>query len=1287
MATLVLQAAGAYLGGLFGAVGATVGTAAGALAGYVLDRALINGSQHIQGARLSAMQPLTGEDGANLARAYGTVRLGGTLIWATRFEEASKTERSGAKGGPKVTTYSYFANFVVAVCEGEIAHIRRIWADGKELDRSEFDIRIYKGTSDQLPDPLIEAKQGTGNTPAYRGTAYVVFDRFPLENFGNRIPQVQFEVIRTLGGIEKNIKAVTLIPGSTEFGLSPTAVVQTIRQGESTVANRHVLNADTDFESSLDELQALCPNLERVALVVAWFGDDLRAASCTIMPGVASLSAGIDDHWQVAGLTRSAARLVSLDNGSRAFGGTPDDASVIAAIQNIKARGLQVTLYPFILMDIPAGNLLASPYGGTSQPAYPWRGDMSCMPAPGQGGTVDASATAASQVTAFLGSAQPAMFGNSGTNVTFSGGNDFGYRRMILHYAKLATLAGGVDGFLIGSELKGLTRVRGLSHSFPFVDGLCALAADVRTILGASTKLTYAADWSEYGGYVPQAAPTNLYFNLDSLWAHPAINAIGIDNYMPLSDWRDGHWDGSNPDGATCPSDPIALQTAINKGEGFDWYYADFAARNAGTRTAISDGLAGKHWVYRFKDIQGWWENPHNNRIAGVEQGVPTAWVPKSKPVWFTELGCPAIDKAANQPNVFPDPKSSASASPYFSDGGRDDLIQNCFLEAHFGHWASAANPASNVYSGKMVDVGNTYLWAWDARPFPAFPLTQTVWADGNNWLTGHWLNGRLSGLPLSKLVSSLLTEHGFTDFDCTQIDGFVTGYALSDQTNAREALQSVLGLYRVDASEKNGQLMLTSRDRATIGANIVADIALGENDAPPTLKLEEPNLVAQEMTLHFRDGLRDHQTASVSSRATVGKPAIDGLDLPVVLDPGAAETQLRMVHRQRLAMRSTVSFRSSWRDAALAPGDLVKLDASAPEVYRVNKITDAVHREIEAEMAVSGRPPATRSSIGSSVTPRASVSGQPWHMFMDLPFLPVSASETSGLRLAAWSKPWTPVVALESPDTSGFTQRVTLPEKAIYGTLTTALPAGSSGRWNKQSSLTIQLAEGSMQSSADILVLNGGNVAAIKSLSGAWEIVQYSQATEVSPSVWTLSKLLRGQLGTTDAMLAGSAIGAEFILLDSAVKNCGLTSTETELAQNWKIGPSGKDITDRYFASDTVPPAKRALLSFAPVHLEARQSQSGDIICTWLRCGNRDGDGWDNPDIPLPESAESYRIRVLTLLGAVLREVTVTNPTWTYPAALRTADLGTSNFILEVSQISASGLPGLPTQLTVTIM
>ena len=106
--------------------------------------------------------------------------------------------------------------------------------------------------------------------------------------------------------------------------------------------------------------------------------------------------------------------------------------------------------------------------------------------------------------------------------------------------------------------------------------------------------------------------------------------------------------------------------------------------------------------MFRAKDIWNWWSNAHYDRPGGTESGSPTAWMPQGKPIWFTELGCPAVDKGANQPNVFFDPKSSESALPYYSNGERDDLIQRRFLEAHLKFWSDAANnPASGVYSAR----------------------------------------------------------------------------------------------------------------------------------------------------------------------------------------------------------------------------------------------------------------------------------------------------------------------------------------------------------------------------------------------------------------------------------------------------------------------------------------------------------------------------------------------------------------------------------------------------------
>ncbi len=131
------------------------------------------------------------------------------------------------------------------------------------------------------------------------------------------------------------------------------------------------------------------------------------------------------------------------------------------------------------------------------------------------------------------------------------------------------------------------------------------------------------------------------------------------------------------------PTITITCIGNVRGGEGFDWYYASDADRDAQTRTPITDGAYGKPWVFRFKDIESWWANAHYDRPGGVECGTPTDWVPEGKPIWLTELGCPAIDKGANQPNVFYDPKSSESALPYYSSGARDDAQQRAYVDAY----------------------------------------------------------------------------------------------------------------------------------------------------------------------------------------------------------------------------------------------------------------------------------------------------------------------------------------------------------------------------------------------------------------------------------------------------------------------------------------------------------------------------------------------------------------------------------------------------------------------------
>ena len=102
------------------------------------------------------------------------------------FEEVSKTttQKSSSKGGPEIQDHRIllFRKFRrLASCEGVVDRMGRVWADGKEIDIAPFTTRFYHGLEDQEADSLIVAKEGADNAPAYRGLAYIVFERLPLE--------------------------------------------------------------------------------------------------------------------------------------------------------------------------------------------------------------------------------------------------------------------------------------------------------------------------------------------------------------------------------------------------------------------------------------------------------------------------------------------------------------------------------------------------------------------------------------------------------------------------------------------------------------------------------------------------------------------------------------------------------------------------------------------------------------------------------------------------------------------------------------------------------------------------------------------------------------------------------------------------------------------------------------------------------------------------------------------------------------------------------------------------
>ncbi|WP_425045440.1 baseplate multidomain protein megatron [Primorskyibacter sp. S87] len=1306
MATILLSAAGASLGGAAGGTLAglstvAVGRAVGATLGRVIDERLLgNGSDAVETGRVDRFRLTQSGEGMPIAQVFGRMRVGGQVIWATEFQESVATS-GGGKGAPrqpKITQYSYTVSLAIAVCEGEVASVGRVWADGEEISPDDLNMRVYTGAMDQMPDPLIEAVEGEGQVPAYRGTAYVVLENLPLEQFGNRIPQFSFEVVRHeqpdapsfADSVPELVRGVAMVPGTGEYSLATTPVYYSDGPGSSWPANVNSPSGRTDFEASFGSLLDELPQCRSASLVVSWFGGDLRCGECELRPKVERRHVeGQNMPWSVSGVHRQAAIEIEMQDGRPIYGGTPSDRSVVEAIRHMREAGQEVMFYPFILMDQQQGNGLPDPWtGAKEQPALPWRGRITLSVAPGRDGTQDRTVAADAQVKSFFGTARAADFAIGDGVVTYTGPDEWSLRRFILHYAALCACAGGVESFCIGSEMRSLTQIRG-ANGFAAVEELRSLAAEARSLLGAETRIGYAADWSEYFGYQPQDGSGDRYFHLDPLWADDNIDFVGIDNYMPLSDWREGedHLDATTE--CTGVHDLGYLRSNIEGGEGYDWYYHSPEAEAAQIRTPITDDVHGEPWVWRYKDVRNWWAKPHHERIGGVRQQGPTAWDPMSKPIRFTELGCAAIDKGTNQPNKFLDPKSSESQLPRFSNGQRDDLIQLQYLSAVLGYWRKPGiNPVSEVYGGQMIDLDHMYVWAWDTRPFPFFPNNRDQWMDGRNYGRGHWLNGRSGTRSLASVVEEICRRSGVPQVDVSGLRGVVRGYVIDQVSDARTALQPLMLRHGFDVVERGGILRCVMR--TGLGAFQLPKGALvdaSENGARLERSREAETEMAGRVRLRFVQAeadfdivaeeavLPDDETHSVSSS-----------EVAMVLTRGEGRQVVERWLTEARVSRETMRFALPPSLMEIGSGDVVRLPKDqGGGVFRVDRVEQTDMQVVEA---VRIEPEVYRPSEISEDLPSATRFSAPvpvLPLFLDLPL--VSGEEVPHApHLAVAAKPWPGTVAVYASDTDeNYALDRLLAARSTIGVSETPLGAASAGLWDEADALQVRLICGTLESRPAGSVLNGANLAAIgDGSSGNWEVFQFRNAELIGSDTYLISGRLRGQLGSDALMPEIWPAGSWFVLLDGSPAQVALSSSQRRVTRNFRIGPARRGYDDPSYVHKVEAFDGNGLRPYSPVHLSGTQISGGDWLYSWIRRTRIDGDSWDTPEVPVAEEQEAYLVRVMAG-SAVLREATVEKPQWTHAGPDVAADLSAGADRIEIAQISARFGPGLPASLNLS--
>ncbi len=1296
MATMVLSAVGAAVGssiggGALGFATAVAGRAVGATIGATIDQSILGaGAAPVDVERVDRFRVMGSAEGAEIPRVFGRMRLSGQIIWSSRFLETVSSTSAGGSGkgmggGQSTNTYSYSVSIAVALCEGIVSRIGQVWADGQAISLSGLNWRLYSGDEAQLPDPLIAAIEGVENAPAYRGTAYVVIEDIQLAAYGNRLPQLSFEVFRRPTSLGKPrlpdvAKAVVLGGTGGEYALSPEIQRSNEAKGISRTFNAHGVGDISDFESALDQLSAALPAVSSIAVPVSWYIRDLRCALAAPEPRVSVDGKDATDlPWVVSGVSRENASVLSSDIAQQAGLATPSDRVVKDAIQALSASGQAVLLRPELRLDAVADNSLEDPWTGLAgQKPFSPAGLLSASAAPSRTVSPDGTAAILAELSAFVGHCAAGDFSVTGNGVSYDGPAEWSYRRFILHYAHLAASAGGVNAFCVGVGLSGLTQLRDHGDSFPMVDALRALVQDVRSILGPDVKIGYAADWTEFSNYRPKDGSGDVYYNLDPLWTDPDTDFVGIENYMPISDWRDG-LDHLDADWKALQA-PGYFEENIEGGEGYDWIYETDAARTTQDRTAVVDPLSNEPWVYRTKDIRNWWARPHKNRFGGQISAVDTGWLPGMKPIWFTSLGIPGIDKGTNTPQAMKDPLFDASAPP-FSNGLPDDGLSTHALEKVIGYWSEPAqNPVSATDGRPMLDLSRIYVNRWDVRPWPEVSLRSDIWADTDAVTRGHVMSARAIMVPVADVVEEICLTAGVGDLNIEAILGATKGYVIGGQETARQSLQPLMMRHGFDLFERFA--LLTGRSRSITERHILdTELLVDPGEKRGTLaytrapEAESPARVR----VGYVEADRAYRTGAVEVRLPgSGQPNTSSIDLPVVLSAAEAIGLAERWLTEANVARDKVDLSLPKSRLDVLPGDLISPGGS-DRLYRVDRIEDDAAMGLEAVRVDGGLygQISSQSAVVTAPPPIDTVPDAPtiYAEFLDLPIL-TGNEFPHAPHVAVTSTPWPGSVAVYSASEGyGYVLNTEVERNATMGETLEPLPRVQPGVWANQS-VKVHVVGQNLQSLPRIDVLNGGNVGALRNGSGEWEVFQFETAILTGPDEYTLGNLLRGQAGTDAFVPDVWPVDTDFVLLDGSAVQIALSTTARGLARHYRVGAASRPYDDPSYQHEIAAFDGVGLRPLSPVHLRARREMSGQITLSWTRRTRINGDSWFGTDVPLGETQELYVVRV-RVAGIVRREEIAMTPLFSYPLGAQTADGAFSNIRFEVAQVSETYGPG----------
>jgi hypothetical protein len=652
----------------------------------------------------------------------------------------------------------------------------------------------------------------------------------------------------------------------------------------------------------------------------------------------------------------------------------------------------------------------------------------------------------------------------------------------------------------------------------------------------------------------------------------------------------------------------------------------------------------------------------------------------------------------ASSPDLLNVPRKTPSAIKFWSSFSEVSLIDGSVLDSvDPSTFVSEDTGSSEKFYDRSSDAIITH---------PQFQPHLT-WRFMNRKSGGGW--------TLGQICADVADQCGMrpSDYNFTDLDQNVPGYTWT-QGAGKDVIGALLDLHDSDIRPHGFIQEGLKRGQPLVGNVITTDWMVNENSgdrASSTPLYTAPMTAETDLPLRVRATFADpsieeqpNNAAAQRNAASVATNREQSFDLTTLNeDPAVIQPLLERALRRYWVGSTKPAFLLTPLEIRLEPADvrMVRFEDGELLRCRATKIVIRANRTIQTEWEVDGEtqvnPPSWELDNASPLnrvfsTPGAFTYGrtpdvipvpvQTKGFVFDTPLLSDAHDQSAPFLYDAASPysdaaMWLGALAWHADDNSA---------DAVYDIGWDSFGSGELTVWGNcgntlPSALTEIMDEGSH---LDVTILGGGSLSSVSedallndstlnlALVGN-ELIQFRDAVETGTNIWRIGGFVRGARNTEYAV-AGHAAGETFLLIGSHVHKRTIGASEIGDTDYYKFSSIGFD-SSVTGPTITIPFAANAHRPPAPAHLElSRNAITGDWTISWIRRTRIGGGSVNGQDVPLGETSEAYRIKVMN--GAVVvATYNVTSPTMVYSNAEQTVDWGSAqtHLTVEVCQMSTA--------------